>query len=74
VTVIEKQVLAVLEALSPEKQELALAYLRTLAGSGGVPPSVETLLRFSGALSREDAVAMITAIESGCERVDVSEW
>jgi hypothetical protein len=43
----------------------------------GVPPSGvpgNSLLRFAGRLTAQEADAIAEAIEQGCERVDGNEW
>ncbi|MBI1296083.1 hypothetical protein GC175_14110 [bacterium] len=62
------------EALPPNLQEQVLVYVRALDTSyrHGVPG--RELLRFAGAIAKEDLAQMSQAIEEGCEQVDLNEW
>ena len=62
-----------LKSLPPERLEMAANFIRRLK-----PISEEerdAILRQTfGSLSEEDAVAMLKAIEEGCETVDEDAW
>ena len=62
-----------LKSLTPERLEMAANFIRRLK-----PISEEerdAILRQTfGSLSEEDAVAMLKAIEEGCETVDEDAW
>jgi len=68
------QVVERLNHLPHELQRRVLEFVETLAhsSSGGVPGS--QLMLFAGAISLEDLEAMRSAIEEGCEQVDLDEW
>jgi hypothetical protein len=60
--------------LPEDLQRKVLHYVDTLAAARprGVPG--KDLLRFAGVISKQDADEMRSAIESGCEQVDLNEW
>ena len=70
---IKKEIADQLDALPPELQQRVLELVRTLASS--VPKGVrgKDLLRFAGAIPKDDLQAMTKAIEAGCERTN-DEW
>ena len=73
-TPIVEKVIEQLKALPQELQRRGLEFTRALAESTprGVPG--RQLLRFAGAIPRDDIRLMSEAIERGCEQVDTNEW
>jgi hypothetical protein len=71
---LEQQLRDSLAALAPEQQRQVLEYARSLGAAPrqGVPG--ETLLRFAGTMSREDAAELARAVEEDCEVVDPHGW
>lgn len=63
-----------LAVLAPEQQRQVLEYARSLGAATrqGVPGTA--LLRFAGAMSREDAAELARAVEEGCEAIDPDGW
>ena len=71
---VERQLLEQLGQLKPEQQQKVLAFAKALAteqkqGTGGAD-----LLRFAGAIDKNDLAEIQQVIEEGCERVDRDEW
>jgi len=71
---IKSEIVEQLDALPHELQQQVLDFARalTLTAPKGVPG--KQLLRFAGAIQRDDLQAMSQAIEAGCERVNLDEW
>ena len=63
-----------LQGLTAPQQEKVLGFVQSLkmSGSKGTPGS--NLLRFMGAISKEDLQIMTTVIEEECERIDDDAW
>jgi hypothetical protein len=61
-------------ALAPEQQRQVLAYARSLGGASGQGVPGQTLLRFAGSMSREDAAEITRAVEEDCETVNPDGW
>jgi hypothetical protein len=72
-TTLEQELLAHLHALSPEQQQQALAFVRSLAAA---PRGVagRDLLPFAGGIAAADLQALGDAIAEGCEQVVPDEW
>ncbi len=70
---IQERILRDLDQLSPELQERAADLVHELVT---LPPGTagKGLLRFAGTLDDDSAREMVTAIESGCEQVDLDGW
>jgi hypothetical protein len=73
-TLIMDKVIEQLKDLPQELQRRVLEFTRALALSNPGRVSGRQLLRFAGVISPDDAQAMRTAIEEGCEQVDSHEW
>ncbi len=72
--VLEQELRDSLAALAPEQQRQVLEYARSL---GAVPRQGvrgETLLRFAGTISSEDAAELARAVEEDCEVIDPHGW
>ena len=71
---ITRQILEQINDLPYAEQRRVLDFARALSQSKvqGVPG--KELLRFAGAISKEDLKKMSAAIEEGCEKVDINEW
>ena len=71
---IKERIIEQLKRLPADQQERVLEYIRTLADidQAGVPGT--ELLRFAGAIDRDDQQLMSNAVEEGCERVDRGGW
>ena len=63
-----------LDQLPPELRCLVLEYSRKLARTAAKGTPGKQLLRFSGTLAPDDALAMAREIEDACERVNPDEW
>lgn len=67
------EILAELGNLGPETQRRVLQYVRSLKrGDTGTPGSV--VADFAGVIPADDLSLIQTAIENGCEQVDLNEW
>jgi len=71
---IKSEIVEQLDALPYELQRRVLDFARALALS--VPKGVpgKQLLRFAGAIQKDDLQAITQTIEAGCERIDLNEW
>ncbi len=69
---IEKEIFARLDKLSPEKQQQVLNFIRVIDSPTGV--AGRNLLRFAGTIEPDDLHLITQAIEEGCEQVNVDEW
>lgn len=71
---IKTEIVQQLDHLPYESQRRVLDFARALALSQpkGVPG--KQLLRFVGAIEKDDLEAMTQAIEEGCEKVNLDEW
>jgi hypothetical protein len=71
-------VIEMLEKLPESKQEQVVVHLRTyLAENRTTHPKGnlgKKIVRFAGAISKQDLLEMEKAIEAGCEQVDINEW
>jgi len=63
-----------MNALPNELQWRVLEFTRALTLSAPRGVSGKQLLRFAGAVPRDDVRLMREAIEQGCEQVDANEW
>ncbi len=70
---LKKEIFDQLEKLDVPKQQQVLQFARALAAAEpeGVPG--KELLRFAGAIERDDLQRIAQAIEEGCERVNLDE-
>ncbi len=67
------EIQAELTSLGPEAQRRVLEYVRSLKrGEAGTPGTV--VAEFAGAIPVDDLLLIQTAIENGCEQVDLNEW
>jgi hypothetical protein len=67
------EIQAELSSLEPGAQRRVLRYVRSLKrGDAGTPGTV--VADFAGAIPLDDLQLIQTAIENGCEQVDVNEW
>ena len=73
-TSIFKDILEEIHKLDMPRQERVLEFARSLANdqSAGIPG--KNLLRFAGAIDKDNLEEIAQAIEKGCERVDRNEW
>lgn len=70
---IEKEIFARLDKLSPEQQQQVLNFIRVINSLTGV--AGKNLLRFAGTIESDDLHLITQAIEEDCEQVnDVDEW
>ncbi|HZS49018.1 MAG TPA: hypothetical protein VFC63_28365 [Blastocatellia bacterium] len=72
-TSFEKDILDELAKLGSEQQRQVLDFTRALTASP-IGRRGEELLTFAGAISTEDLKMMTSAIEEGCEQVNINEW
>jgi hypothetical protein len=63
-----------LDGMTPEMQEKVLDYARNLQSKLPKGKPGTYLLQFAGMITPEDAEAMRTAIEEGCETIDPDGW
>lgn len=70
----ENDILEEIHKLDMAQQERVLEFARSLANvrSAGIPGKY--LLRFAGAIDKDNLEEIAQAIEKGCERVDYNEW
>ena len=67
------EIQAELNRLGPDSQRRVLQYIRSLKrGDAGTPGTV--VADFAGAIPVDDLQLIQTAIENGCEQVDLNEW
>ena len=67
------EIQAELSSLGPDAQRRVLQYVRSLKRSDtGTPGTV--VADFAGAIAGDDLRLIQTAIENGCEQVDLNEW
>lgn len=69
---VKEQILAQLAGLSEDQQLRVLDFARSLVSPNGI--AGRDLLRFAGAIEKEDLQTMSQAIEEGCEKIDPDEW
>ncbi len=69
---VKEQILAQLAGLSEDQQLRVLDFARSLVSPDGI--AGRDLLRFAGAIEKEDLQTMSRAIEEGCEKIDQDEW
>lgn len=69
---VKEQILAQLAGLSEDQQLRVLDFARSLVSPDGI--AGRDLLRFAGAIEKEDLQTMSQAIEEGCEKIDPDEW
>jgi hypothetical protein len=70
----EQEITSHLHKLSPEQQMRVLAFVRNLAEEKPSGVSGTELLRFAGAIDRDDLNEMEKAIAEGCEQVSLNDW
>jgi hypothetical protein len=73
IPIVEK-VIEQMKSLPQELQWRVLEFTRALVVSTPQGISGAQLLRFGGAIPRNELSAMKEAIEQGCEQVDGNEW
>jgi hypothetical protein len=71
---VTNEVIEHLEALPRSLQEQVLSLVRALDISMRHGVSGRKLLRFAGAIPETELRLISTAIEQGCEQVDLNEW
>ncbi|SFR13985.1 hypothetical protein [Desulfoscipio geothermicus] len=59
--------------LTPEQQKKVLQYIKSFS-SPSKEFSGKELLKFIGAIDKEDLEKMTLAIQDGCEKIDYAEW
>ena len=71
---VEQELHEHLSRLKPAQQQRVVDFARTLATEDvrGVPG--HALIRFGGAIEREELALIDRAIEAGCEKISVDEW
>ena len=74
VPAIKEQIMNDLDRLPPEQQKRAAELVHSLLSPLPKGASVEDLMTVAGTLDDASAREMSTAIEEGCERVDLDEW
>ncbi|MFC1836713.1 hypothetical protein ACFL2Q_18645 [Thermodesulfobacteriota bacterium] len=73
-TQIVEKVFAQLKDLPEESQRQVPQFARSLGRSTPQGTPGKKLLRFAGAIPRDDLGLMREAIEQGCEQVDTAQW
>ena len=71
---LKKEILDQLEKMGVEQQQHVLRFARTLAATRPKGTPGRELLRFAGAIERDDLQQIAQAIEEGCEQVNLDEW
>lgn len=74
VPAVKEQILSDLDRLSPAQQKKAAELIHELVSPLPRGASIEDLLKVAGTLDDEASCEMMSAIEEGCERVDLDEW
>lgn len=72
--VVEKQIVEQLKHLRPDQQRQLLELAREFAEEKGRGLPGTALMEFGGLIGPEDLRDMQTAIDAGCETIDVDEW
>lgn len=71
---VRDQIIEQLSGMSEEEQRRILEIARSMSTKPGDGVNGNSLLRFAGTISADDARRMSEAIEEGCERIDPDEW
>ena len=71
---LKQEVLQAMNQLPEERQRQVLNFAKSLSPYHPVGISGRQLLHFAGILTAQEAQALSTAVEEGCERVDLNEW
>jgi hypothetical protein len=71
---VRDEIVARVEALSPELQQQVLQFVTSLASSGTKDRTALVLRSLAGSLDPTSAREMREAIEEGCEQVDADQW
>lgn len=71
---VRDEIVARVEALSPELQKQVLEFVTSLASSGNKKNTYLALRALAGSLDPVSAQEMRQAIEEECERVDADQW
>ena len=71
---LEKELREHLDRLGPGQQQRVLDFARALAARRTCGVSGKALIRFGGAIERDDLAIIEKAIEAGCEQVHPDEW
>jgi hypothetical protein len=61
-------------ALAPDQQRQVLEYARSLGAAPRQGVAGQTLLRFAGTMSSEEAAELARAVEEDCEAIDPHGW
>ncbi len=72
---IERDILEEIQKLDMSQQKRVQEFARSLAAgvqSAGIPGKY--LLRFAGAIDKDDLEEIARSIDTGCERADRIEW
>ena len=73
-TSVEKEILDEIHKLEKDQQKEVLEFVRSLAKSDLVGAPGKHLLRFAGAIAKDDLQKMAEAIQADCESIDSNEW
>jgi hypothetical protein len=68
----ENELLKGLALLSKEQQDKVLSYVKSFLNRSG--NSNQELLKLAGSIDSKSIQEMKSAIEAGCENIDVNEW
>ena len=71
---VRDKILSELERLPETSQRQVLEIVRTFPSPTPAGTPIESLFAFAGSLDDESAHEMETAIEAGCEQVDLDAW
>ena len=71
---LKREILDQLDKLGVEQQQQVLRFARTLVATQPKGTPGRELLRFAGAIERDDLQQIAQAIEEGCEQVNLDEW
>ncbi|MCY3767173.1 MAG: hypothetical protein OXH06_17270 [Gemmatimonadetes bacterium] len=73
-TSIEKDILEETHKLNVSQQKRVLEFARSLSHVQSAGIQGKYLLRFAGAIDKDNLEEIAQAIETGCERADCNEW
>ena len=73
-TSVEKEIINEIHKLGEDQQKEVLGFVRSLSKFELVGVPGKNLLRFAGAINKDDLQKMAEVIQVDCERVDSDEW
>ncbi len=74
IQIVETEIRESLNQLPLELQRKVLEFARSLVSAQVHGAPGKNLLRFAGAINKEDLETMKEAVEKNCEKIDFNEW